>query len=323
MRSFLGALGHLLLFTVVHSADISDGVLNPDRPVKLHRKHRASQRQGAASTTTRSRSTTRKHFSMKLGPNSFMTVSDTDEKYDDFEPDTSLPGHSSTVFRTFKSTVKSVSLPFKKKPLSRSPSPRYSVIAQKRDDDGDSALQQPSKSAPSSSTQASSLSSLPPLRAVLSKSNDRDDVDDADDQTFQKAIASISGSQINQVNQQMPGVVNLNGFRPVSPPAIPNAATMPVMVAAIPLPPSLPSNTTAGPPSATTLPGFLVGSPYPFVMEPPDIPYFGSKWNGPWGYPIGHYQAFRGTGQYITHYRYYPISYYSSLLAPFASAMSG
>ncbi|GAV02030.1 hypothetical protein RvY_12643-1 [Ramazzottius varieornatus] len=87
----------------------------------------------------------------------------------------------------------------------------------------------------------------------------------------------------------------------------------------------------AGPPAAptqaplqtTTFAGYLVGSPYPFVLPPPDIPYFGSKWNGPWGYPVGHYQAFRGTGQYITHYQYYPLSYYGSLLAPFAYGVSG
>ncbi|OQV16212.1 hypothetical protein BV898_09696 [Hypsibius exemplaris] len=81
--------------------------------------------------------------------------------------------------------------------------------------------------------------------------------------------------------------------------------------------------TTSRPPPTTTLPGYLVGSPYPFVLPPPDIPYFGSKWNGPWGYPLGHYQAFRGTGQYITHYSYYPLSYFGSLMAPFAYGVSG
>jgi len=73
----------------------------------------------------------------------------------------------------------------------------------------------------------------------------------------------------------------------------------------------------------TTFPGYLVGSPYPFVLPPPDIPYFGSKWNGPWGYAVGHYQAFRGTGQYITHYSYYPLSYFGSLMAPMAYGVSG
>ncbi|XP_055346658.1 proline-rich protein 2-like [Paramacrobiotus metropolitanus] len=80
---------------------------------------------------------------------------------------------------------------------------------------------------------------------------------------------------------------------------------------------------TTKPPPATTFAGYLVGSPYPFVLPPPDIPYFGSKWNGPWGYPVGHYQAFRGTGQYITHYSYYPLSYFGSLMAPFAYGVSG
>lgn len=42
--------------------------------------------------------------------------------------------------------------------------------------------------------------------------------------------------------------------------------------------------TTVKPAPTTTFPGYLVGSPYPFVLPPPDIPYFGSKWNGPWGY---------------------------------------
>jgi hypothetical protein len=81
--------------------------------------------------------------------------------------------------------------------------------------------------------------------------------------------------------------------------------------------------TTTRPPPTTTFPGYLVDKPYPFVLPPPDIPYFGSKWVGPWGYPIGHYQAFRGTGQYITHYSYYPLSYFGSLMAPFAYGVSG
>jgi len=84
-----------------------------------------------------------------------------------------------------------------------------------------------------------------------------------------------------------------------------------------------PPPSTPKPPPTTTFAGYLVGSPYPFVLPPPDIPYFGSKWNGPWGYPIGHYQAFRGTGQYITHYDYYPLSYFGSLMAPFAYGISG
>ena len=41
--------------------------------------------------------------------------------------------------------------------------------------------------------------------------------------------------------------------------------------------------TTARPARTTTFAGYLPGSPYPFVLPPPDIPYFGSKWNGPWG----------------------------------------
>lgn len=86
---------------------------------------------------------------------------------------------------------------------------------------------------------------------------------------------------------------------------------------------AVPAASTIKPPPTTTFAGYLPGSPYPFVLPPPDIPYFGSKWNGPWGYPIGHYQAFRGTGQYITHYNYYPLSYFGSLMAPFAYGMSG
>ncbi|OQV13382.1 hypothetical protein BV898_12415 [Hypsibius exemplaris] len=87
-----------------------------------------------------------------------------------------------------------------------------------------------------------------------------------------------------------------------------------------PVPPTV-TQAPAGPP--TTFSGYLVGSPYPFALPPPDIPYFGSKWNGPWGYPIGHYQAFRGTGQYVNHYQYYPLSYYGSLMAPLRYAVSG
>jgi len=83
------------------------------------------------------------------------------------------------------------------------------------------------------------------------------------------------------------------------------------------------ATTPATPVATTTFPGYLPDKPYPFVLPPPDIPYFGSKWVGPWGYPIGHYQAFRGTGQYITHYSYYPLSYFGSLMAPFAYGMSG
>jgi len=80
--------------------------------------------------------------------------------------------------------------------------------------------------------------------------------------------------------------------------------------------------TTPGP-STTTFPGILLNSPYPFALPPKDIPYFGSKWNGPWGLPLGHYQSFRGTGQYIPSYQYYPLSYFGSFMTPSRYGMSG
>ncbi|GAU88524.1 hypothetical protein RvY_01210 [Ramazzottius varieornatus] len=88
--------------------------------------------------------------------------------------------------------------------------------------------------------------------------------------------------------------------------------------------PGGPGGTRGPPPQTTTYLGYLAGSPYPFVVGgPPDIPNFGSKWNGPWGYPLGHIQSFRGTGQYIPNYAYYPLSYFGSALVPTAYSVSG
>ncbi|XP_055331143.1 uncharacterized protein LOC129583389 [Paramacrobiotus metropolitanus] len=74
--------------------------------------------------------------------------------------------------------------------------------------------------------------------------------------------------------------------------------------------------TTPRPTTTTSMVGYLVSSPYPYVPDMPDIPFFGSKFNGPWGFPLGLYQSFRGTGQYINHYNYYPLSYFGSALIP-------